>query len=218
MDSQIATAYYALEGDSTMRTALFQLAFLSFTASGLYAQSQNSDITFLLGPPIGSVEVDTGANGTVSASGQIHLQIGFGHTIHSETVGDLWLETNYIFVLGGDTNVGNGVRASGTAGSLITPGLRFQIPASSRLSLYVAAGGGIGNFVVSEASTAPYFFAKTHNTIHGAFDFGGGVDFRLSRLVSLRADARDYVLTGRNLAGSSGHHHAFLGFGFALHF
>ena len=39
-------------------------------------------------------------------------------------------------------------------------------------------------------------------TVAGAIDFGGGLDFRLTRLMSLRAEARDFVVSGNTWAAT----------------
>jgi hypothetical protein len=55
------------------------------------------------------------------------------------------------------------------------------------------------------------------NTTTGAFGFGGGLDFRLTRLLSLRAEGRDFV-TRAGLGGESGRNHPFFTVGLGLHF
>jgi hypothetical protein len=54
-------------------------------------------------------------------------------------------------------------------------------------------------------------------TVAGAVDFGAGVDLRLTRLMSLRGEARDFVVTGAHLGGETGHHHPIYGLGFGFH-
>lgn len=56
--------------------------------------------------------------------------------------------------------------------------------------------------VTGEASPA----VKSTLTVHGGFDFGGGVDIRLSRYFSIRAEVRDFV-TGAGLSGVEGRNH-----------
>jgi len=58
--------------------------------------------------------------------------------------------------------------------------------------------------------------ASAIGTWHGVFDFAGGVDIRLKRSFSLRAEFRDFV-TGRGLSGADGRHHPIAGIGIALH-
>jgi len=48
-------------------------------------------------------------------------------------------------------------------------------------------------------------------------DFGGGVDFRLTRLLSLRFDLSDFV-TRAGAAGVAGRNQPMFGFGVAFHF
>jgi hypothetical protein len=43
------------------------------------------------------------------------------------------------------------------------------------------------------------------------------MDFRLTRLLSVRGDIRDFV-TGRGLGGLNGRNHTIFGFGMAVHF
>ena len=53
--------------------------------------------------------------------------------------------------------------------------------------------------------------------LHPAFAFGGGVDFRMTRLISLRGEVRDYVTASR-LGGVSGNNHVFALMGMGFHF
>ena len=61
-----------------------------------------------------------------------------------------------------------------------------------------------------------FITASTGWTVSAAVDFGGGLDLRLTRLMSLRAEARDFV-TGRGLGGVEGRHHPIFGFGLGFH-
>jgi len=103
--------------------------------------------------------------------------------------------------------------------TLFTPGVRFKLPIQSRLSLYGVAGGGIGSFGKDETDVnrRAGVFIGTSRTEHGVFDVGGGMDFRLTKLLSLRGEARDFI-TGRNLGGESGRNHPVYEFGLAFHF
>ena len=50
-----------------------------------------------------------------------------------------------------------------------------------------------------------------------AFGFGGGLDFRLTRLLSLRFEGRDFV-TRAGLGGERGRTHPFFAVGIGFHF
>lgn len=92
-----------------------------------------------------------------------------------------------------------------------------MIPLTSRLSVYAAGAGGGGSFhrpqIVPDAG--PSVISTV--TWHGVFDFGGGVDLRLSRPFSIRGEVRDFV-TGAGLGGSPGRNHLIAAGGLALHF
>ena len=82
-----------------------------------------------------------------------------------------------------------------------TAGVRLVAPIYSRLSAYAVTGGGAGVFhavAVQEVSSPS---VSTYETLHGVFTFGGGLDFRLLRWFSLRAEIRDMV-TGNQLGGA----------------
>lgn len=98
-----------------------------------------------------------------------------------------------------------------------TLGLRLMVPVAARLSFFGVAGGGDGEFHYAwllEGST-PYLLS--HSTTHGVFEWGGGVDVRLSKRVSIRGEVRDFV-SGQGLSGSNGVHHVVTMVGVAFHF
>ena len=59
--------------------------------------------------------------------------------------------------------------------------------------------------------------ASPYQTTHGVFQFGGGVDLRLTERISIRGEVRDFV-TGSGLSGSNGPHHLVPLMGLAMHF
>ena len=84
---------------------------------------------------------------------------------------------------------------------------------------YVA--GGLGPVAFDESTTVVgngLISSSIRWTVAGAIDFGGGLDFRLTRLMSLRAEARDFVVSGKHLGGQDGYNHPIFGFGVGFHF
>ena len=65
----------------------------------------------------------------------------------------------------------------------ISPGLRVKLVPDSRLSPYFAIGGGLAHF--SKTGLSPH-----SNT--NVIDFGVGVDCKMSRLLALRGEVRDF--------------------------
>ncbi|MBZ5622422.1 MAG: hypothetical protein LAQ69_27370 [Acidobacteriia bacterium] len=202
-----------------MRSARIWLLLISaLTARAALGQpAQNSDISFLLGPVTGTAQAIAGSNASVSVSGAVNLQFGFAHTIHSYSFADLWLEWPVALAYGGNADVGRGVSAAADSSSFVTPGVRLHVPLGSRVSCYAAAGGGYGSFDRGHVDINTGIRVEAGRTYHGAFDFGAGMDFRLTRLLSLRGEVRDFV-TGKGLGGVRGSNHPLFGFGVAFHF
>ncbi len=101
---------------------------------------------------------------------------------------------------------------------MMTPGLRFMFPLDrhkwsikhfeiySGLSLYGAAGGGLGFFDYPVLQTAPQPAIFLNSTTHGIFDCGGGLELRIARVEGIRLELRDMV-TGRGLGAVAGRNH-----------
>ena len=92
----------------------------------------------------------------------------------------------------------------------VTPGIRFKFATHSRVSYYTALGFGFVSFGSSPVHA---------RTLSGAMDAAGAVDIRLSRLVSVRGEAREY-LTAPQPSGSlqPGRNHITVSLGVGLHF
>ncbi|MBZ5581470.1 MAG: outer membrane beta-barrel protein [Acidobacteriia bacterium] len=172
---------------------------------------QNSDFSLLAGAPLGHPVDPSGSQ--LHGLGAWNYQMTYGYQILQRSLGSVWLEVPMTFLT-----------ASGTAEDLgasvdndffcITPGVRYQIPLNRRLSIYGAAGGGYGYFREYEpVSGSPL---HTKNSHHGVFDFGGGVDVRLSRSLSVRTEVRDFV-SGQGLSGAAGRQHVIWVVGIAFH-
>ena len=189
---------------------------LALTAGTAFAQKngqpgpQNSDFSFLLGSPLGgsSAVASNGTRATTSPS--YCFQSAFAHTVHSFTFGDLWFEVPSTTEDRPASNADIDYSAF-----YVTLGARLTVPLGSRWSFYGATGGGYVEFTADERLTPD---GKDHSltNFHGAFDVGLGIDFRLTRLLSIRGESRDYV-TGRGLGGVAGRNHVIALFGLAVH-
>jgi hypothetical protein len=99
-----------------------------------------------------------------------------------------------------------------------TPGLRVKFSPQARVSFYAAAGLGIASFAATSSIAATPVHVISGSRENGfAAGLGGGIDFRLTRLLSLRVDARDFI-TKAGLGQISGSNHAILQAGVAFHF
>jgi hypothetical protein len=187
---------------------ILTLVFLLVTAAGP-ALAQNSDLGLLAGISGPNAQVVTGPNsvvtGNVSASGQVN----YAMQLKEGSAGRLYLEVPVLLGVRTEGTVSRIVTGSVRTGVYITPGVRFNFALHPRLSPYVAAGLGpvishrdeseIGNGVV----TSTYRWGVG---LVGAF--GGGLDLRLTRLISLRGEVRDFY---------GGNNHVVYGFGMGFH-
>ena len=193
-----------------------------------YAQrAQNTDLSFLVGAAVntsGSVTPNTnGTVPTVTGSFGVATQLDFGYQAAAFSKGSLYVELPLVFVWRGSGTV------SGAAGApavmsidnsswYVLPGVRWKIPTGTRISFYGALGGGAAFIHQQDVSLANQLVTTTNNTlVKPVLDFGGGIDLRISRWLSLRLDARDYVHSpGSNV--TSGYNHAGVFAGVAFHF
>ena len=184
------------------------------SAAGV-ARAQNSDLGLLLGASVTRATV-SGRSVDTNVSGG--AQINYAFQLKETVAGRLYVEVPLIFTGAARASVRSGV-VTGSVGTTIflTPGLRWKYTPWSRLSVYGAAGGGLASFdgVYALAANGRTVNSQVGRTTTGAFEFGLGLDFRLTRLVSLRGEYRDAITRG-NLDGAV--HHSLVMFGVGLHF
>jgi len=191
-----------------MRRSRFRFLCVALLPGALWAQRiQNMDISIMFGPSRVNSQTIPGTNVTLSGSHGYASETSFGYQVLRRSTGSLWVE----FMPFTSTSLGKST-ATGVAGTVdfgmetFTPGVRYMVPLTSRLSVYGALGGGFGffNYAVVEPGTPPKI--ETNSPTHGVLDFGGGVDFRLIQWVSVRAEVRDFV-SGEGLSGVPGRNH-----------
>ena len=98
-----------------------------------------------------------------------------------------------------------------------TLGIRMMAPLAPRVSVFGAAGGGVGLFHYPWVLPGSNPYLLSQSTTHGVLQFGGGVDLRLSRRFSIRGEVRDFV-SGKGLSGASGPNHVVGLAGVGFHF
>lgn len=175
---------------------------------------QNSDMYYLVGPSFAGTQAIGNGGVTLYSSVGYAWTWGFGHQFKRVGGASLWFDVPLTFI--NPSHQTATIPGSISLGStMVIPDLRLMLPLASRISVFACAGAGVGffDYPVIESSNP----LLTANSIdHGVFAFGGGVDFRLSRVFSLRLDVRDYV-TGRDLGGVPGRNHLLPVFGFVFH-
>jgi opacity protein-like surface antigen len=184
---------------------------LTFLLAGV-AAAQNSDLAFLLGAT-GPYSV-TRMGGDVSKSFGVGFQANYAAQLHETPAGQLYLELPLMFAVEFKDTLTSYLVANSTGSIFFTPGARWRFTPQKRMSFYAAGGIGVGSFEI-ERIPAPADASKRTTTL--AFGFGGGIDFRLTRLLSLRAEGRDFV-TPLGIGTSREHSHAFFMAGIGFHF
>jgi hypothetical protein len=186
------------------------------------ARAQNSDLALLAGVsgPRGQTIV-TGGTSTVSGSVTPSFQINYAWQV-LQRAADLYVELPLVVPVRTSGTVVSGPGGTAVAGSsgpdlFFTPGIRLKISPESRVSFYGAAGFGIASFGATSTIVLPATVVAGNRRNSPAFSFGGGVDLRLTRLLSLRGDVRDFV-TGAGLGGVTGRNHGIFQLGIAFHF
>jgi len=190
--------------------------FLLVIAAGA-ASAQNSDLGLLLGISGPSSQVVTGTQTRVSGSVGASGQINYAMQLKEGSAGRLYLELPLL--IGGRTSgsVGSVVRGSVQAGIYFTPGVRFNVTLHPRVSFYAAGGAGLASFNedVSVIGKGVITASSGWDTSF-AVAFGGGLDFRLTRLISLRGEVRDFV-SKKGIGLTDGRNHPVFGFGMGFH-
>jgi hypothetical protein len=191
------------------------LCFL-FLALPLPVWGRSAENYFLAGAAFASTQVIGGSNVTVTGSTGFSDVIGFAFEVKRKSAVSLWVEPfPLVFdVPGGSASI---LGSASAEGIIVTPSARLMVPLEPRISVFAAVGAGGGYFRNYTLSSDVPPQLKTNSVYHGAFSAGGGIDFRISRRVSIRVDARDYI-TGRVLGGVLGRNHFLPMLGIALHY
>src|SRR5262249_30011626 len=103
----------------------------------------------------------------------------------------------------------------------VTPGIRVKFFPTSAIAPYVAAGGGWSVYEQSTATLAGAPNPASRLVNHGAFDYGGGVDFKFWKFIGLRAEIRDFYAGGPSYNTNvirGGRHNVVAGGGLVLKF
>jgi opacity protein-like surface antigen len=190
--------------------------------TGWVANAQNSDLGLLLGGIAPTNEVSTGGTGVrIQSSDGVAGQVNYAYQLKGWPACDLYMEIPFFLAARTNSVVqGRGSTSSGTDNiGAVVPGVRLKVRLAGRASVYAAAGAGIGWFGQQAVVTSPGNVLITdQTTATAAFDLGGGLDFRLTKLLSLRGEVRDVVTSTGSLSDSGRHNNPIYTFGFAFHF
>jgi Outer membrane protein beta-barrel domain len=199
-----------------MKSLLLRALAVAIVGSSM-AVAQNSDLGLLLGVSV-RPSASTISPGRIESSVSASLQLNYAIQLHEAHAGLLYLELPLMIADNHNSVIAGSISSSSNDTFFFTPGVRWHYTIHPRVAIYGSVGGGIAALNGSSSFIGNGIISSSNRTtVTGAFGFGGGIDFRLTRLLSLRAEGRDFV-TRAGLGGESGHNHAFFTVGVGFHF
>ena len=172
-----------------MKQFHYLLLFAVMGATSLMAQK--NDLGFLFGFSERNASL---RNDVIKGEVRMSFQVNPARLLKKGSAGSLYAEIPIMTAAGLDGKIDDD-DVTGRIGAVafVTPGLRYQVNLSSRVSLYF--GGGIGFAVARQRVGIPtgQQILTTKKTYWSeAGNYGGGIDFRFTDNWSLRAEARDF--------------------------
>jgi opacity protein-like surface antigen len=189
-----------------MKPALYLLAFTLLGNQALFGQK--NDIGFLFGFSQRNASL---RNDVIKGEVRTSFQFNPACLLKEGGPGRLYAEIPIMTAAGLNGKINDTVTGRVAGVAFITPGLRYHINLSPRLSLYF--GGGFGFAAAGERIGVPNGLQLiTTKKYHWspAGNYGGGLDYRISDHFSLRAEARDFrasretKVPGRNTGATVG--------------
>ncbi len=152
--------------------------------------AQSNDMGFLFGFSQRNASLQ---NDVIKGEVRLSFQFNPAHLLKEWSAGRLYAEAPIMSAVGLNGQIDDNDTGQLGAVAFLTPGLRYQFKLTSRLSVYF--GGGFGFAAARQRIGVPTGeqIVNTKKTYWSeAFNYGGGVDFRLTHHWSLRAEARDF--------------------------
>lgn len=203
----------------TLTIIFFLLACASFSL----AQSEpKNEVGLLLGAlSTGSREIQLPTRSRADIGTGLTYQANYARRIVDAKVASLHVEVLFAATPLVEVTSTNTLIPRDYASLFLTPGLKLKFLPGARLSPYVAAGGGYARFAESEFRTNDQPNTGQRGTNRGVFNYGGGVDLRVIRFLSLRGEVRDFVTGNPNFNApflSNRQHNVLTSGGIVLHF
>jgi hypothetical protein len=178
------------------------LLLVAITAGPACAQNQegayNQELTFSLGGIPGQTRSFQGSAGGAQISADRSFGVNYGHRFLGAKIAALYGEIEFVAIPNRALTAATAAVPQNYASLYLTPGLRLKFLPASRLSPWVAIGGGYSLYQQSaQLSNGQNTTNKFLN--RGVFEYGGGFDYRLFRFVGLRGEVRDFFSGNPNL-------------------
>ena len=198
------------------RVPLLQYVGLTLLSSLIVpsANGQRHEFGILAGAATPSGQIE-GSFGSVSGGATATVQASYAFLVAGTETTSLYVELPVSRV--NKASVSADEKAVGLNASQVffTPGVRLNFLASKRVSPYLIGGAGFGWFDSAEVRIDPAVRVSVSSGFKPVVACGGGLEFRLTRLMRFRAEMRDYVAVGA-FVGNRNHLAYSAGFGFVF--
>jgi len=195
---------------------------LIMSCGSAMAASDKNEIGLLLGGiRTGQREITSFPGGTADIQTGKTYQVNYGRRFYSGKSTALYWEIHFTGTPSTDIQSTNLSVPRNYASLFLTPGIRVKFLPQSPLSPYLVVGGGYGRFDESDFLITDQPNTGKRGTNTGAFDFGGGADWKVWRFISARGEVRDFISGNPQLHVSlsgSKQHNVLISGGFALGF
>jgi len=151
---------------------------VGLTLGGLFSNERNG----------GAAHLDLGSG--------VAFQANYGYRIFGNDKAALYGEVHLLANPLREVNSSTQTLTRDVATLFLTPGIRVKFFPTCHIAPYFAVGGGWADYEQSTTTLAGNRNPAPRTVNHGAFDYGGGVDFKFLRFVGLRGEIRDFY-TGR---------------------
>jgi opacity protein-like surface antigen len=180
------------------------------------AHAQRNEFSVLAGVTLSTSDVKVGPISAASSSSTVAVEVGYAYKLKETSYGHFVIEVPVTWFNRGSAVVEPGrIAASGGQYVFFTPGGRFEFGHGSRLVPYLAAGFGAASVEAGRVELDNVIRISAITGVKPAFDFAGGLEFRLSRHIGLRGEVRDFVVAG---SGVDARNHPVFAAGLAFHF
>ena len=202
-----------------MTTRMWLLAAAMTLGGAPTSFGQSQEVGLTMGTLVSQSRDLSGAK--IESGSGTALQANYGLRLMGAEKVALYLETH--FLANPQRKVTSAVGSASTdyASLYLTPGARIKFAPKARFSPWLVIGGGYAQYENSKLNTAGGPNSAPRREHHGALAFGGGLDVKALRWLSLRGEIRDFYGSGPHygVSGSPAkQHNVVIGGGFVLRF
>ena len=198
----------------------FLLAGLTALSLGI-AGAQETAAKHEIALTIGGLKEERRGPAPLELRGGIALQASYGYRLWAGNKAVLYGEAELSASPLREISASDPSVTRDVATLFITPGIRVKFFPGRAITTYLAAGGGWADYEQSTTTLDGRQNPASRTVNHGVLDYGGGVDVKVWRFITLRAEIRDFYGGGPSYNAPSIHgsqHNVVAGSGIVLGF